>query len=297
MGAAVVTKLDNINPTDIIEKKETWENFTSWAVFVDQTPIENVYTWSQTRKMQTEFNDIKWDLFRLLKSPNPISLYMNANEIKEKFDKFIASITDTISQWFDLKQDWGKSFIYSIYKKADYDKVWMTSLHDYIKKALLKVHNNESDKNIQDFLKKFGSKLNLDFIKKVYNDFWIKNMIFSISLDENFIEHFLEKVYVWLEEEKKKDFLSIFSFRIIYGDIWFNDAVKIVWKFFDSYEENTRKKNSFYAIVKKAQFKDVKSKLDIKIKNYNTNRATFYSEVNELFKVLDNTDKLSDKIE
>jgi hypothetical protein len=41
--------------------------------------------------------DIKSDLLKVFKSPNPFSIYMNSKNVKDKFSGFINSLSDKIS--------------------------------------------------------------------------------------------------------------------------------------------------------------------------------------------------------
>jgi hypothetical protein len=41
--------------------------------------------------------DVKSDLLKVFKSPNPLSIYINSKNVKDKFSAFITSLSNKIS--------------------------------------------------------------------------------------------------------------------------------------------------------------------------------------------------------
>jgi|GEM_PF-1634575 len=126
----------------------------------------------------------------------------------------------------------------TIYKQTNYDKVWIDILELYLKESknfdllnylfyvkilnkdkqiiartLLKMYLHEEDTEIKDFLNTY-SNITFDKIQKIYNDFDIKLMKFNINIKEDFVEHFIEKIYLQLPETKRDLFLDNFILKI-----------------------------------------------------------------------------------
>ena len=73
-------------------------------------------------------------------------------------------------------------------------------------------------------------------------------MSFDINLREDFIEHFIEKIYLQLAEEKRDIFLDNFILKIDKNTSDFSDVSKIISKIISSYTSND-KYNEVLSIV------------------------------------------------
>lgn len=73
---------------------------------------------------------ITHDLKKLFSSPNPLAIYFNSKEIRDKFSKIISDLTNSISESFDL---WDSSSVMNhIYKTSNYHHVWNKEFSEYI---------------------------------------------------------------------------------------------------------------------------------------------------------------------
>ncbi len=251
---------------------------------------------------QIDFESLKKDLFTLFRSPNPLAIYLKSAEIKNKFSFFLNELSTKVSAGFDLSED-SQSFIYGIYKMANYQNIWIYNLENYLRESknfdllfylyatfilnpeqknlaigLLKKYKWATDKELQEFLSFVGSTHTLQYISWVYEEFWIQNMEFSIHLREDFVEHFIEKMYLSLPEKKANIFLDHFILKINKKQLDFQAVTRILQKVISNYATNGKAKN-MYKTVEMQYFHNVKTLIDDLIGNYHSIRGDFYSSV------------------
>lgn len=274
----------------------------------NETLLKNQNLWCNI-----DFQEIKEELITLFQSPNPIYIYRNSQNIKDKFSLFISCLTLKIKDWFDLKKG-EDTFIMSLYKDVNYDKIWFEVIDNYLKesknfdllnyiyfvkvlnkdkqylaKGLLKLYIKVPDEEIVKFLKKFKSKIHLHQIKQIYDRFDIKNLKFdNLNLREDLVEHFIEKIYLQLWEKQRDLFLDNFILKNENSD--FNDNLKVVLKIINSYTWDD-KFSDILNIVDNKHFKDIKLLIDELINNYTSKKSTFYKEASDLINILNQVDR------
>lgn len=261
-----------------------------------------------------DFDEIKWELLTLFKSQNPLLIYNNSKSIKDKFWLYLNCLTNKITDGFDINDD-PKWFMFTIYKKTNYNLIWIRELWEYLKESknfdilsyfyyvkvlnndkyclwiwLMKLKKNESDKNIQDFLIKNNSFFNINYIKKIYNDFNIWKIDFTITLKQDFLEHFLEKIYLSLNDYDKKRFLDIFVLKIDTNNSDYDKVVKILQKVINNYVSND-KLYIFDKTINNLNYIETKKNIDVLINSYVTNKWNFYSDITKQIHLIHNTDK------
>jgi hypothetical protein len=258
--------------------------------------------------------DIKSDLLKVFKSPNPFSIYMNSKNVKDKFSGFINSLSDKISNWFKLEDD-SSTFVFQIYKSSSYDKVWIEILDNYLRdsknfdllsylyyvktlnkdkqylaKWLFKLYKKENPEDIKKFLVKYNSWVSFEKVEKLFNDFSIWTIELTINLREEFVEHFIEKVYYNLPIWKREIFLDNFILKINKSTIDFSDLTKIVLKIINSYPF-WEKREILEKTVSTEYFTPVKLLIDDLIKNYLSIRSNFYLEASSILSSLSSVDR------
>ncbi len=262
-----------------------------------------------------DFNEVKDDLLKLFKSPNPLHIYLNSQNIKEKFSEILSCLALKIKEWFKIDSTDEKTFAMTVYRQTNYHKVWIevceTYLRDiknfdvlnylffvkifnkdkqYLAKALLKMYKKIPENDIRKFLIKYNSKISFREIKEIFERFQIEKMIFDINLREDFIEHFIEKIYLQLDETKKSMFLDNFILKIDKTNLDFNDVSKVILKIFSSYTSD----DSFNEIkntISWKYFSDIKLCVDDFIEKYISIRSTFYIQINEILSLLNQVDR------
>jgi predicted transcriptional regulator of viral defense system len=105
----------------------------------------------------------------------------------------------------------------------------------YLAKALLKLYLEESPEEIKKYLAKYNSKVNFKRVKYIFDEYKIKEMKFDINLREDFVEHFIEKIYLNLDKSIRTKFLDNFILKIDKKDIDFSDMSKVVLKIISNY--------------------------------------------------------------
>lgn len=263
-----------------------------------------------------DFNEVKTELLALFKSPNPFYVYQNSKNIKDKFSYFLTCITTKIANWFSIEDD-AKGFMFTIYKQSNYHKIWIRELQNYLRESknfdvlnyiyfvktlnndkfclavwLFKLYRNENEKYINDFLVKNNSFFNLNYIKKVFDDFEISKLTFDITLKQEQVEHFIEKIYFQLDESKKKRFIDIFSIRIDKDKIDYEKWVKILQKVIDSYV-TPDKIDRLNKTINNPEYSQIKTEVDDLILNYLTNRYNFYFDISTKIAHLPSIDRYS----
>lgn len=256
-------------------------------------------TWIWSCEM--DYDELRHELKNLFKSPNPFSLYFNASKIRDKFSVFISCISDTISSGFSLKDEWG--LIYHIYYKSSYKDIWIELLRKYLKESkyfdvlnyfiylnilnkesqyiakwLLKIYIWESKENIEKFLSKYNSKVSYKRISKIYDDLWINNLSFDIYLNENQIEHFLERIYLQVDKTKKKYMLETFKLIVFKDKISFSNSVKIIWRLINSYSYSDDY-IEVLSYINREENESIKMRLDNLVDNYHFYKSEFYEKV------------------
>lgn len=262
-----------------------------------------------------DFSELKDELITLFKSPNPFHIYMNSQNIKDKFSEILSVLTLKLKEWFKIDSENEHTFIMTLYKQTNYDKVWLEVIESYLRdcknfdvlnyvyfvkilnkekqylaKWLLKLYKKNSQEDIIKFLQKYNTKLSFSYIKNIFDTFHIWEMSFDINLREDFIEHFIEKIYLQLSEEKRDIFLDNFILKIDKNTSDFSDVSKIISKIISSYTSND-KYNEVLSIVWMEYFQDVKLCVDDLILKYGTIRSTFYLQINDIITTLNQTDR------
>ncbi len=263
-----------------------------------------------------DFDEIKADLLTVFKSPNPLSIYINSKNVKEKFSAFLDCLSKKIVTWFELEDaESSKSFMMTIYKQTNYHKVWLDVLDIYLRdsknfdlliylffvktinkdkqylaKALLKMYLWESEEEIKKYLVKFNSHISFNLVKQIFIEFKISEITYDINLREDFIEHFIEKTYLTLSKEKKDKFLDNFILKIDKNKIDFGDISKVLLKVVSCYT-SWYKKTQMEKVVYSLGYSDIKEVIDTYLDEYNNNRWNFYTEISEVLSSLPSNDR------
>lgn len=258
---------------------------------------------------------IKDDLLKLFKSPNPIHIYLNSQNIKDNFSEILSCLALKIKQGFKIDATDEKTFAMTVYRQTDYHKIWIEVCENYLRdiknfdllnylyfvktfnkekqylgKALMKMYKKNSENDIRKFLVKFNSKISFKEVKEIFQRFQIAGMSFDINLREDFIEHFIEKIYLQLDETEKSIFLDHFVLKIDKTHLDFNDVSKVMLKIFSSYISD----ESFSEIDKTLcgeYFSGAKLCVDDLIARYVSIRSTFYVQVNDILSLLNQVDR------
>lgn len=80
-----------------------------------------------------DFNELKDELITLFKSPNPFHIYMNSQNIKDKFSAILSSLTLKIKEGFKIDSENQGTFMMTLYKQANYDQVWLEVTENYLR--------------------------------------------------------------------------------------------------------------------------------------------------------------------
>lgn len=278
---------------------------------MNQTPFSS---WKNP-SLDMDFESLKQELFMLFKSPNPLAIYMKSQDIKEKFSLFLNALSEKISSGFDLNED-SQSFIYGVYKNANYQNIWMYNLENYLResknfdllsylnfvfllnpqksvfaKALLKMYQWEPKEDIETYLLTYAPKISYKSVEKVFTDFQIKNMMFTINLRFDFIEHFIEKIALSLDSETSTRFLDFFVLKIDKRNVDFSAFSKILLKIISSYATNGKAK-TMHATLATPFFAKRKKVVDEFLNNYHTIRWDFYASVSATLEGLPITERV-----
>lgn len=270
---------------------------------------------SQSFGCNLDFDEVKQELLTLFKSPNPFQIYINSKNIKEKFWELLSCLTLRIKDGFKIETWDEKTFIMTIYKQSGYDKVWINLTESYLRdvknfdllnylyfvkilnkdkqflaKALFKIYKWEDHNEIKKYLLKYNCKINFNQILELYNKYDIWNMSFDINLREDFVEHFIEKIYLQLDENLKVTFLDNFILKIDKNNLDFWDVSKVMSKIISSYVQEDKYKE-VSKMVNSEYYKDIKLCVDDLISKYQTIRWTFYIQMNEVISVLNQSDR------
>lgn len=262
-----------------------------------------------------DFEEVKNELITLFKSPNPVQIYMNSQNIKDKFSDMLSCLTLKIKEGFKLDESDEKTFLMTIYKQSNYDKVWFDVVEYYLRdsknfdllgylyyvkvlnkekqflaKTLLKIYQKEEIGEIRKYLAKYNTKISYERIKAIFDEYAIGEMKFDINLREDFIEHFIEKIYLQLDEWKKVTFLDHFILRLDKKTIDFSDIAKVILKVIGNYSSGY-KFDEIQNTLNNEFFKDIKLLVDDYIERYPTIRAEFYVQMSQTLSVLSHTDR------
>lgn len=262
------------------------------------------------------FEEVKVELLTLFKSPNPIQIYLNSQNIKDKFSDLLSCLTLKIKEWFKLDDNDEKTFLMTLYKQSNYDKIWFDIIEYYIRDAknfdllsylyyvkvlnkdkqyiskwLLKLYKKEdTNEEIKKYLLKYNSKISFEKIKSIFDEYAIWQMTFDINLREDFVEHFIEKIYLQLDASKRVNFLDNFILRLDKKTIDFSDISKVILKIIGNYSSGY-KFNEIENTINNEYFNDIKLLVDDYIERYEVIRGDFYIQVNETLSVLSHTDR------
>lgn len=256
-----------------------------------------------------DFSEIKQELLTLFQSPNPFHIYMNSKVITEKFSGLLSSITLKIKQWFSLWDD-EKTFIMTLYKQSWYDKVWcniweqyltqsytfdvlnyfyyvkyLNKDKQYLGKALLKMYKWVPENDIQKFLIKFNSSIGIKTVKRVYQEFMIWDMDFTIDLREDRIEYFLEKIYLQLSGDKQSRFMDYFKLSLETRKIDFHDIARVISRVIDISISDKELQEITY-MISQWEVSQIKIYIDDLIQNFHSNSVSFYFEVSGIISSL-----------
>ena len=263
---------------------------------------------------EVNLDELKADLLTIIKSPNPFSVYVNTTKVKDKLSLYISSLSKKISDWFKL-EDNSKTFVFQIYKNSSYDKVWIDILQLYLRDSknfdllsyfyfvktlnkdkqtlalwILKLKNQETETEIAEFLNNSNTWIMLDDVKRIFDKFNIWKIEFSINLREEFVEHFLEKIYLSLDENIRDLFLDNFILKIDVDNIVFSDISLVLMKVISSYN-SWSKKYFLEKTLKWEYFLKTKESLDQLIWKYLSNRWSFYFDLTQIIKDLPLVDR------
>lgn len=270
---------------------------------------------SQAVWCNLDFEEVKTELITLFKSPNPIQIYLNSQAIKEKFSEMLSCLTLKIKEWFKLDDSDEKTFLMTIYKQSNYDKVWfdvveyylrdsknfdlLSYLHfvkilnkdkQYIAKTLLKMYQKEDAWEIKKYLIKYNAKVSYERVKQIYDQFGIEKMSFDINLREDFVEHFIEKIYLQLDNTNRVSFLDHFILRLDKKTIDFSDIAKVILKVIGNYSSGY-KFEEVKNTLENEYFRDIKALVDDAISKYTISRWDFYVDISLTLSVLPHTDR------
>lgn len=270
---------------------------------------------NQNLSVNLDFSELKDELITLFKSPNPFHIYMNSQNIKEKFSSILSVLALKLKEWFKIESENEQTFIMTLYKQANYDKVWLEIVQNYIRdaknfdvlnyiyfvkilnkekqylaKGLLKLYKKNTPDEITKFLLKYNAKISYNYIKNIFDTFQIGEMTFDINLREDFIEHFIEKIYLQLPLDKKDLFLDYFILRLDMYTSDFSDTSKVISKIISSYTSDD-KYWLVSEIVTMSYFHDVKLCVDDLIGRYGSIRSSFYLQMSEVVSVLNQSDR------
>lgn len=92
-------------------------------------------------------------------------------------------------------------------------------------------------------------------------------MKFDINLREDFVEHFIEKIYLQLDTIKRVNFIDNFIIKLDKNNIDFRDISKVVLKIISSYHSEYKLKQ-LHATLANEYFKDVKLLVDDYLHKY-----------------------------
>ncbi len=278
-----------------------------------QTPNTKLF---KNIECNIDFEEVKVELLTLFKSPNPIQIYLNSQNIKEKFSDLLSCLTLKIKQWFKLEDTEEKTFLMTIYKQSGYDKIWFDIIEYYLRdsknfdllsylyyvkvlnkdklylaKALFKIYTKEDVSEIKKYLSKDNIKLTYEKVKSIFDEYKIWEMKFDINLREDFVEHFIEKIYLQLDTIKRVNFIDNFIIKLDKNNIDFRDISKVVLKIISSYHSEYKLKQ-LHATLANEYFKDVKLLVDDYLHKYQLIRWDFYIKVSEFLSVLSHSDKI-----
>lgn len=270
---------------------------------------------NQNLSVNLDFSELKDELITLFKSPNPFHIYMNSQNIKEKFSSILSVLALKLKEWFKIESENEQTFIMTLYKQANYDKVWLEIVQNYLRdaknfdvlnyiyfvkilnkekqylaKGLLKLYRKNTPDEITKFLLKYNAKISYNYIKNIFDTFQIGEMTFDINLREDFIEHFIEKIYLQLPLDKKDLFLDYFILRLDLYTSDFSDTSKVISKIISSYTSDD-KYWLVSEIVTMSYFHDVKLCVDDLIGRYGSIRSSFYLQMSEVVSVLNQSDR------
>lgn len=269
-----------------------------------------------TNQKITDINleDVKNELYTIFKSPNPLSIYMNSKNVKDKFSAFITSLSQKISAWFTLEED-SQTFVFQIYKNCNYDKIWAWVLEkflrdsknfdllsyiffvktlnkdkQYLARWLFKMYQKDSEDDIKSFFSKYSPGMSYESFLRIFNENEISKMDLWINLKENFVEHFIEKVYLKLDAQKRDLFLDHFILKINKENINFSDMSKILMKVVSLYNFWSKQTDAMETLSWE-YYSPVKKIIDNLIEKYQSKRADFYYEVSTTLAVLPLVDR------
>jgi len=253
--------------------------------------------------------DYIWAKLELVKnSQNPFLFWWNILSIKEDFSKYIEDLTDELVSSFKTNNE----FLVSVYKDAQYERVWLKILENYIQESayfdplqffkfwiilnkekqvivkwIIKLKKWENEENIKKLLEiyNFDKKL-IDKIQKIYKNFKIdKLQIDKKYLDENHPEKILEKIYIQLNDFQKYSFASNFKPDIDYvkeninNESYFKEFYSILKDIFSIFS-NSKNKFSFEYIKTEVEKKQI---IDTQIKLYKDFKIKWYEQLLEIF--------------
>lgn len=244
---------------------------------MDNKEIENKLKLYKTDNCDLDLNKMKLELNQIFSSTNPLSLYMNFNNIKENFSSFMSCLSNTIVSWFNM-WDWSKNLIMYIYKNSNYDKIWISITKNYLEQSknfdinLFRLYEEKylNNKNISF---ESSSEIALAIINN-YSFNWKRRNIYEFVNLEIFeweklkINDILSKylIYRWdfinmideilinLNEDDKNIFKKYINIEII--DRYFPE-VRLI--FYTHSSNNFLNKNEFTKINWKLSIKDTES--------------------------------------
>lgn len=256
-----------------------------------------------------DISSLKQELIWVFKSPNPISIYMKSKQLNDTFSCFLNQLSQKISDWFTIKES-EKTFVSYIYKNTNYQFIWAEVLESFLRESrnfdllsylyfsknlnndkmclskwLLWMYKKYSKDQIITFLENNNATINLKNIEDIYIKFEIEKMSFWINLREDFDEHFIEKIYLNLPDNKRNLFLDNFILKFDKNNVSYDDMSKVLMKVVRWYT-SIYKRDHLTKVVNSEYFSDIKISLDNLLKNYPAIIWSFYVSVCDILRPL-----------
>ena len=246
-----------------------------------------------------DLNLLTNDLTKLFKSPNPLAIYLNAKEIKDKFSIILTNLTDSISKSFDL--DDSQTIMNFLYRSSNYQKIWIKSFKNYIldskdfdlidyfsflfllnpnKKSLVQTLFNIKERYNLESLDNIISWYTKEEILIIYKRLNIENINFSLD-DKKDLQKFLKNIYM----SNKDNLVVFYKYFLIDFDtnIDFNQTKDIFYIIYNSYLQ-WQDFEDIKTILEAEKLKETKTQIDKLIYNFKNIRFDFYFNVNFLLR-------------
>jgi len=255
----------------------------------------------------------KEELWTLLKSPNPLTLYNKGNEIREKFSHFVNCLATQVALGFSSRNS---AFIVSLYYSAGYQKIWLDHFRYYfadakyfdrqtyflfvtlfskdrqlLAKGLLKLYKKETKTDIEKLLKAYENrrfsdtkkpkKLTYTEILATYKALGIDKITEKIHpkyLSENEIEKFLDQVSLH-DEVDLEQLLSLFNIQFKDTKEYFDESYTVFAYITRSYLNGNEQSKQVRETVNALENTLIKLRIDKLIARYKYEKSHFYIDL------------------